>query len=218
MSTIKRNIAMKKLLILCVAVLTATMTANAGNILGIFNVGGRIGIVSSSEQVPTTSDGIAEAIKADGTGWTGTVFARVNIPSLPLYIQPELQYTNTTITIPIVTDNSQNTEKHTYIDLPVLLGAEFGLGSLASVRINAGPVFAIASDKGVGDLVEDDFISAYNDPTMSWTAGLGVTVLSFTAEVRYNGNFVDGKIDTDNIMGSIDTNRTSWSLSLGVVF
>jgi hypothetical protein len=160
----------------------------------------------------------AEAIKADGTGWTGTVFARVNIPSLPLYIQPELQYTNTTITIPIVTDNSQNTEKHTYIDLPVLLGAEFGLGSLASVRINAGPVFAIASEKGFGDLTQDDFVAAYNEPTMTWTAGLGVKVLSFIAEVRYNGNFVDGKIDTDNIMGSIDTNRTSWSLSLGVVF
>ncbi len=209
---------MKKLLILCVAVLTATMTANAGNILGIFNVGGRIGIVSSSEQVPTTSDGIAEAIKADGTGWCGSVFARVNIPKLPIYLQPELQYTSTTITIPMLLDNGQTTEKHSYIDLPVLVGAEFGLGQLVNLKVNAGPVFAIASDKGVSDLVEEDFISAYNDPTMSWTAGLGVTVLRFTAEVRYNGNFVDGKIDTGNIMGSIDPNRTSWSLSLGVVF
>ncbi len=209
---------MKKLVLSCLVLLSLSLSARANNILGILNIGGRVGIVSSSQMVPTTQEEITNAIKADGTGWTGTVFARLNIPSLPLYIQPELQYTNTTITIPMVTDNSQNTEKHTYIDLPVLLGAEFGLGSLASVRINAGPVFAIASEKGFGDLTQDDFVAAYNEPTMSWTAGLGVKVLTIIAEVRYNGNFTDGKIDTSNLAGSIDTNRTSWNLSIGLMF
>lgn len=209
---------MKKLVFSCLVLLSLSLSARANNILGILNIGGRVGIVSSSQMVPTNQEEITNAIKADGTGWTGTVFARLNIPSLPFYIQPELQYTNTTITIPMVTDNSQNTEKHTYIDFPVLLGAEFGLGSLASVRINAGPVFAIASEKGFGDLTQDDFVAAYNEPTMSWTAGLGVKVLSIIAEVRYNGNFTDGKIDTSNLAGSIDTNRTSWNLSIGLMF
>lgn len=209
---------MKKIVLSCLVLLSVSLTAGANNILGILNIGGRVGIISSSEVIPTTQEEITNAIKADGTGWTGTVFARLNIPSLPLYIQPELQYTNTTITIPMVTDNSASTEKHTYIDLPVLLGAEFGLGSLVSVRVNAGPVFAITSEKGFGDLVEEDFIAAYNEPKMTWTAGLGVKVLSIIAEVRYNGNFTDGKIDTENIAGSIDTNRTSWNLSLGLMF
>jgi hypothetical protein len=79
-------------------------------------------------------------------------------------------------------------------------------------------VFAIASEKGFGDLTQDDFVAAYNEPTMSWTAGLGVKVLSIIAEVRYNGNFTDGKIDTSNLAGSIDTNRTSWNLSIGLMF
>jgi hypothetical protein len=79
-------------------------------------------------------------------------------------------------------------------------------------------VFSIASEKGFGDLEKNDFIAAYNEPKMSWTAGLGVSVTAFVAELRYNGNFVDGKFDTENIMGSIDTNRTSWSLSVGIMF
>lgn len=209
---------MKKTILTSIVLLFATLSMSANNILGVFNIGGRIGIVSSSENIPTTSEGVTEAIKADGTGWTGTVFARVNIPRLPLYIQPELQYTNTTISIPMVTDNSGATEKHTSIDLPILLGAEFGLGGLASVRVNAGPVFAVASEKGFGDLVEEDFMNAYKEPSMSWTAGLGVKVLSLIAEIRYNGNFVNGTIDTSNIAGSVDTNRTSWNLSVGVMF
>lgn len=213
---------MKKIFIVALAILATSLSAEAhNNILGILNVGGRIGIISSSEQVPMSGDALKESITAEGTGWTGTIFARLNIPKLPLYIQPELQYTNTTIDLPSIDDfvgEKEEVETHRYIDLPILLGAEIGLGSLASVRVNAGPVFAIASEKGFGDLVKDDFIAAYKEPVMSWTAGLGVKVLSFIAEVRYNGNFNGGKVNTDDLKGSIDTNRTSWNISLGVVF
>ena len=89
---------MKKFLLAIVAITTLSVgSAVAGNnLLGLFNVGGRIGIISSSEGIPTTSDGVKDAIKAEGTGWTGNVFARINIPKLPLYIQPELQYTTPT--------------------------------------------------------------------------------------------------------------------------
>ena len=219
---------MKKFLLAIVAITTLSMgSAVAGNnLLGLFNVGGRIGIISSSEGIPTTSDGVKDAIKAEGTGWTGNVFARINIPKLPLYIQPELQYTNTTINIPtidsILGKDEQTTETHKYIDMPLLLGAEFGIGDLVSLRVNAGPVFAIASEKGFKDLTEDDFVNAWEglktDPHMTWTAGLGVKVLDIIAEIRYNGNFNGGKIDTSNIEDSINTQRTSWNLSLGIMF
>ena len=212
---------MKKFIISGLAVLFSTLAVGAHNNLSLFNIGGRVGIISSSEVIPTTGEGITDAIKADGTGWTGTVFARINVPILPLFIQPELQYTNTTIDLPSIDDfigEKVEVENHTYIDLPILIGAEIGLGSLASVRVNAGPVFAITSEKGFGDLVKDDFIAAYKDPVVSWTAGLGVKVLSFIAEVRYNGNFNGGEINFDDIEGSINTNRTSWNLSIGVVF
>lgn len=209
---------MKKFIISGLLVILTSLTMSANNNIGLFNVGARIGIVSSSEVVPTTGAGLEEAIKAEGTGWTGTLFARINVPILPIFIQPELQYTNTTIEIPLVLDNSTTTAKHTYIDLPVMVGAELGLGELVRVRVNAGPVFAIASDKAIGDLSGDDFTAAYNDPKMSWTAGLGVTILAFTADLRYNGNFVDNKIDMENIMGSINTDRASWSLSIGLMF
>lgn len=214
---------MKKSLLTLLVSLFVVTGAQANNILGLFNVGARIGILSSSEQIPMSGDQIKESITAEGTGWTGTVFARINIPKLPLYIQPELQYTNTTIDLPSVEDllpgeKEPEPESHKYIDLPILLGAEFGLGSLASVRINAGPVFAIASEKGFKDLTEDDFVGAYKEPSMTWTAGLGVKVLSLIAEIRYNGNFNGGKIDTEDLAGSVNTNRTSWNLSLGVMF
>lgn len=211
---------MKKILLSVVATLVCITSIEAhNNILGLFNVGARIGIISSSEQLPTTSDQISQAIKADGTGWTGTVFARVNMFKV-LYIQPELQYTNTTIKLPLedLFGEENTVESHKYIDLPILVGAEIGLGDLASVRVNAGPVFAVASEKGFGDLTEEDFVGAYNDPKVSWTAGLGVKVFGFIAEVRYNGNFKDNQINTENLAESIDTNRTSWNLSLGIMF
>lgn len=220
---------MKKIFItLFAVVLSSTALMANNNILGILNIGGRLGIISSSEQIPTTEEGLKEAITAQGTGWTGTVFARVNIPKLPLYLQPELQYTNSQIKIPTVSDliggsdESGENQTHTYIDMPILLGAEIGLGSLASVRINAGPVFAIASEKGFKDLGKEDFTQAWenlqNDPSVTWTAGLGVKVLSLIAEIRYNGNFNGGKIDTSDLQGSLNSNRTSWNLSIGVMF
>lgn len=214
---------MKKFLLSAFFVLASIAAVNANNILGLFNVGARIGIISSSEQIPMTGDAIKESISAEGTGWTGTVFARINIPKLPIFIQPELQYTNTTIDLPSVEDllpgeKEPEPESHKYIDLPIMVGAEFGLGSLASIRINAGPVFAITSEKGFKDLVEEDFIAAYKEPKISWTAGLGVKVLSLIAEIRYNGNFNGGKINTEDLAGSVNTTRTSWNLSVGVMF
>lgn len=214
---------MKKIILSALFVLSSAFTMNAFGFLGIFNFGARVGIVSSSENIPTTSSGIMETINAEGTGWTGTLFARINIPKLPLYIQPELQYTKTTIDLPklsldyILGKEEEGVESHTYIDLPILLGAEIDLG-LAGVRINAGPVFAIASEKGFKDLVEEDFMAAYKEPKVSWTAGLAVDVFWLTAEVRYNGNFNGGEINTEDIAGSINPNRTSWNLSFGITF
>lgn len=223
---------MKRIIISLLAVVLSSTALMAGNnILGILNVGGRIGIVSSSEQIPDTTDALKNAITAQGTGWTGTVFARVNIPKLPIYIQPELQYTNSQIKVPTLPSvdellggktESEEVVTNTYIDLPVLVGAEIGLGGLASVRINAGPVVNIATNKGFKDLKEEDFLNAWDrlkeDPTITWTAGIGVKVLSLIAEIRYNGNFKGGKVDTENLKESIDPNRTSWNLSLGVMF
>ncbi|MBQ5807705.1 MAG: hypothetical protein IIW26_04600, partial [Tidjanibacter sp.] len=120
------------------------------------------------------------------------------------------------------TTEKEETVTNTYVDLPVLIGAEIGLGGLASVRVNAGPVVAIAQNKGFRDLTENDFLDAWDslkkDPTISWTAGVGVKVLSLIAEVRYNGNFKEGKVDAKDIKNSINPNRTSWNLSLGVMF
>lgn len=217
---------MKKF-VLALAVATLSISsAMAGNgLFGVLNVGGRIGIISSSENIPTTSEGVKDAITAEGTGWTGNVFARINIPKTAFYLQPELQYTNTTINIPSVEDligKGEQKESHSYVDLPVLVGAEFGLGSLVSVRLNAGPVFPIASEKGFRDLTEQDFVNAWDrfkaDKQMTWTAGLGVKVLGIIAEVRYNGNFNGGKVDPANIQNSINTQRTSWNLSVGLIF
>ncbi len=216
---------MKKLTLTLIALLGTIVMANAhNNSLGIIGIGGRLGMISSSEQLPTTGDQLKESITAEGTGWTGTLVVKLNIPKLPIYIQPELQYTNTTIKLPsldlggLLGNDEPKIESHRYIDMPVLIGAEFNLIGLVGVRVNAGPVFAITSEKGFGDLEKNDFIAAYEDPKMTWTAGVGDSVLNFVGEVRYNGNFNGGKVDTENIAGSIDTNRTSWNLSVGIMF
>ena len=210
---------------LAIATLSISSAVAGNGLFGLLNVGGRLGIISSSENIPTTSEGVKDAITAEGTGWTGNVFARINIPKTAFYLQPELQYTNTTIDIPdvgVLFGKEEQKESHSYIDLPVLVGAEFGIGSLVSVRLNAGPVFPIASEKGFKDLTEEDFVNAWDrfkaDKQMTWTAGLGVKVLGIIAEVRYNGNFNGGTVDTSNIQDSINTQRTSWNLSVGLIF
>lgn len=209
---------MRKFIFSSLVVLLTTLTLSAHNNGGLFSFGGRIGIVSSSEEVPNTSEGLSEVFNAEGTGWTGALVARVDVPILPLFIQPELQFTSTTLSIAQASDNSSATAKHTYLDLPVMLGAEIGLGDLVRVRANAGPVFSIVADKGLSELDSDDFIAAYETPSMTWAAGFGVSILSFTADLRYNGSFTNGVFDKENIIGSIDTKATSWTLSIGVMF
>lgn len=213
---------MKKIILSALFVLCSAVAMNANDILGIFNVGARVGITSSSEQMPMSGNELTETINAEGTGWTGTIFARINIPKLPLYIQPELQYSKTAIEFPsldILGKDEEKVESHRYIDMPILLGFEFGLGSLANVKIHAGPVFTIAAEKGFGDLTEDDFVNAYNKhEAISWTAGLGVQVLMLVAEVRYNGNFSGEPFDIKNPIGFIDPNYSNWNLSIGVMF
>jgi hypothetical protein len=220
---------MKKLLLTAIIALCSFASVSANNnILGILNIGGRIGIISSSETIPMDGEAIKESITAEGTGWTGNIFARINLPKLPIYIQPELQYTKTTIDIPsfdidsiLGKEEEAVVESHRYIDMHILIGAEFGLGSLVSVRVNAGPVFAIASEKGFKDLTQNDFLQAWDnllaEPQMTWTAGLGVKVLSLIAEIRYNGNFNSGASATD-LAGAVNTARTSWNMSIGVMF
>ena len=210
---------MKKIILAIVVATISISSAMAGNgLLGFLNVGGRLGIVSASQQLPTTGDGLKDIISAEGTGWTGNVFARINLPKLPLYIQPELQYTNTKI--PSIKDVIEKPITPRYIDLPVLVGAEFGIGDLVSVRVNAGPVFPIAEEKGFKDLTKEDFVQAWEelktDPQMTWTAGVGLKVLGIIAEVRYNGNFNGDTKVVDEM--SINSQPTSWNLSVGVMF
>ena len=212
---------MKKFVLSTLLVLFSAVAANA--MIGPFYIGARLGVLSSNEQIPTSSGALEEIITAEGTGWTGTVFARVKL-SKHFFLQPELQYTKTTIDLPSFTldgllGKEEEVESHKYIDLPILVGFEFGLGGLASLRLNAGPVFAIASEKGFGDLVKEDFISAYKTPSVSWTAGIGARFLGgFVADLRYNGNFSDSKFDIKDPLAIIDTNTSSWNLSIGIMF
>lgn len=211
---------------LALALLTSVCTLNAeNNVLGIFNIGLKAGISSTSENIPKSGSELKEATFAEGTGWFGAAFVRVNVinKSVKVFLQPELQYTSNSYKIPtagqiIGTEKKEEVEKVRLIDMPVLIGADFGLGSLVRIRANAGPVFAISQNKELKYLKGSDFESIYKNPSLSWTAGVGVSVLSLMLDLRYNGNFKGGKVDTSNVQDSIDTQRTSWNLALGIMF
>ncbi len=209
----------KTLLTIALLAFSASVLMAENNVLGIFNVGIKAGIVSSSEKVPTSGQEIRDAAFADGTGWFAAALVRVNIPKLPLFIQPELQYTTNKYKIP-TTEGSTETEeeKVKLVDMPILAGVEAGLGRLIRLRVNAGPVFAISSGKSLAELKSEDFKKVYKDPSLTWTAGVGISVLSIMIDMRYNGNFKNGKVDTNDVAGSVDTQRTSWNLSVGIMF
>ncbi len=201
---------MKKVLLTLVMVAAASMwSAQAGNNLPFIKFGIKAGITSDQKKVET--EHLGDLFKNSSTGYHVGAMVRVDVPLLPLYVQPEVIYTMNKFGEEGITASVNS------LDVPVLVGAGIGLGTTAKVRVNAGPVFNVNTsskvDAGALELEGGDDLFK---KSMGWTAGAGVDLFGVTVDFRYNGQFKDNEGDFAGVKESIKSN--SWSVSVGFLF
>lgn len=129
-------------------------------------------------------------------------------------LEPEILYVRQGMRIREEGQSEVNLKSNS-IDVPVL--ASFRL--LRPLRIFAGPVFTVMNDckqKSGGDLLDFGRVR----PTMSYTVGIGATIMRhMMIDVRYNGQF-SGKKDVALPNGDMIGKLRSYNvaISLGYLF
>lgn len=189
---------MKKLTI----ILIFAVVAFAANAQKVFEAGIKAGI-NSSKISTNVADYNAQSINKFNFG----AFGRINIGSF--YIQPEAYYNSKGGEyIDHVDLETINSFDYKTIDVPALLGIKIINKENLNLRIMAGPVFSLVTDKSVkGQLTE----SAMKDNFFGWQYGAGVDFMFLTLDARMQ-SYSNNIYDTPNF----DSKSGTFVISLGV--
>ncbi|MBP3331941.1 MAG: porin family protein [Tidjanibacter sp.] len=181
---------MKKTVItLLLAIVTLTAAAE-NNDAKLLRLGIGAGMTNASLDVPDKT-----LMDEAGTGYFMKLSLKFNVPVLPIYIQPEAQYSFMDSFDPM--ELKDITLKK--LDFPIMVGAQIGSGRILGLRLNAGPVFNVSSSADEESL------------PVRWAAGAGVDLLNkITLDLRYHGCFKDSDFP------NVDFNY--WSYSIGFMF
>ncbi len=196
---------MKKL-ILTLALVVVTVGASAQVTLGP-----RIALTSTNldlrEEVANVQSGDAEF------GFQYGLFARVKVPIIGLYIQPELLFSKAESSI---TSGAQNVDlSFNRIDVPIMIG-----GKIGPLRINAGPSlsFLTSAESDVAGLVTD-IKDNYSSTNVGFQAGIGVDILKFAIDLKYEGSLSERFGDAITVAGnSFATDERPSQIVLAVGF
>jgi hypothetical protein len=143
-----------------------------------FSLGPRVALTSSNlslrDNVVNVEEGDAEF------GYQFGLFMRVKVPVVGIYVQPEVLFSSNSSTITSGTSNVDLSFNR--IDVPVMIGAKIG-----PMRINAGPSFSFLSS-AESDVVVD-IKDNYSNSTVGFQAGIGVDLLKFVIDLKYEGSF-----------------------------
>jgi opacity protein-like surface antigen len=196
---------MKKL-VLTLALVLIGFSASAQ-----FTLGPRITLTSTNldlrEEVANVRAGDAEF------GFQYGLFARLKVPVIGLYVQPELLFSKTESTI---TSGAQNVDlSFNRVDVPVMIG-----GKIGPLRINAGPSFSFltSAESDVAGVVTD-IKDNYSDTTVGFQAGIGVDLLKFVIDLKYEGSLSEKFGDSITVSGnSFSTDERPSQIVLGIGF
>jgi hypothetical protein len=186
-------------------ILSFVLLAFAATAMAQIDLGPRITVTSTALSVKETVNGLSSGDA--GFGYQVGAFARVKVPILGLYVQPEVLWSSPASQL------KQGAEEFdinfNQVDVPVMVGL-----SLGPVRLNAGPSFRFlskAESKDSSGNVEDvsDF---YKKSTVGYQAGVGIDVLKFVFDLKYEGSFGSIVEDT-NING--DQRINQWVFGVG---
>jgi len=176
-----------------------------------FTLGPRVTLTSTNlnlrEQVMNVQEGDAEL------GFQYGIFARVKVPIIGLYVQPELLFSQTESTI---TSGAQDVDlSFNRLDVPVMIG-----GKIGPLRINAGPAFSFltSAESDVAGTITD-IKDNYGSTTVGFQAGIGIDILKFVIDLKYEGSFGDSFGDAITVGGnSFATDERPKLIVLGVGF
>lgn len=168
---------MKKLILtLALAVIAVGASAQV-------TLGPRITLISTNldlrEEVANVQAGDAEF------GFQYGLFVRVKVPVIGLYVQPEVLFSKSESTI---TSGAQNVDlSFNRVDVPIMIG-----GKIGPLRINAGPSlsFLTGAESDVAGAVVD-IKDNYSNATLGFQAGIGVDILKFVIDLKYEGALGD---------------------------
>ncbi len=166
---------MKKLIIVCLALFVAS-SAFAQKV----NFGPRVALISSEIKL---KDPLATVTEGDAQiGYQVGVFLRFKL--LGLYVQPELLITNTQSVLEVAGTGTVDFEFGKF-DVPVMVGYKLG-----PLRLQVGPTFSFLSKAESTDpgAVAQDIKDNYKSATVGYQAGIGVDILKFVVDLKYEGN------------------------------
>ncbi|MDR0955160.1 MAG: PorT family protein [Rikenellaceae bacterium] len=198
---------MKKIVLVLAVLTLTTATASAQ----LFRLGVKGGVSMLATDVKAVSDAGQsdqwDEFKSKGLGWNAGLMARINVPLIGLYVQPELLYNHATYQMFDKSGKSTDVD-YGNIELPVLVGFKF-----LFLRVNAGPTFTLAN-------IEGSDVLAIEKPSVGFQAGVGLGLKKFTLDVRYQGYFDKewGDIKFDDVTDKLKTNDGYWGVSLGYFF
>lgn len=159
-----------------------------------FSLGAKVGFNSSKmiTEITNVTD-IKNHVK---TGLLAGAFIRINLSAL--YLQPEIYFAKKggdfqSTTIPQFQNKvfTQQTVLNT-IDIPLLVGVKLINLNVVNLRIMAGPVISFVTSKDISNQVDNVSSGSlalattdYKNSIWSIQAGIGIDVLNFTFDVRY---------------------------------
>ncbi len=140
-------------------------------------------------------------------GLQAGLFARIGKKT---FLQPEILFGSYSGSFNLEGSNSVQNVHFTTANIPVLLGHKLISFPLASLRAMIGPDFAFQLKKpGLQIPSVNDY--SYKDATVGGIVGLGVDVLSFTLDARYN-------FGLSEINPTLGQKLNSFNISIGFKF
>ncbi len=205
---------MKKIFLIVLASMISVgmASANDGKRLLQFGIHGGL---TSNQSFEKATDDVAHTFEHASSYYAG-VALRLNIPILPIFVQPELDYTWSHYTNEGFGEENSKAVFNT-LRAPVLVGVGLG-GDAFKIRVNAGPVFDFGTVGDQNFAGWDEFGSTFDKSTISWTAGIGLDIAKLNIDFRFNGEFEDQNVDLDNAFDKINDKATNWQLSIGFMF
>ncbi|QNL51205.1 PorT family protein [Olivibacter sp. SDN3] len=195
---------MKKVFLsICILISTATMAS--AQLLPTFQFGLKGGLNFS--QLRTDGSWLNSSSR---TGYQAGVWARVG--GAGFHFQPELYVTGKSAEATFNENNGNVTANVTFtsLDLPLLLGTRIGLGPIAA-RVQAGPVVSFLVDKGIGNALQEvTEFSNYRNQAIALTGGVGVDIMKFRADLRYEHGLSSLSKD-----GSESQKLSLWTIGIG---
>lgn len=203
---------MKKMFLLAVVLLSVSFVSAQLN-FGIkagYNSSltlGNIGSIQSGDYDLTD-------VKSElSNGFHAGVFARIG---KKIYVQPELLYAmgkkEYTITFQDAVNNDITYDKFVNIstvDIPLLVGYKLLDKKMANIRLFAGPKLRLDAGSSLefgnvisgGTITQEDLLRDVKKSQIGLEAGVGIDVLMFTLDARYNliGDMYQTKISDLNI-------------------